>query len=609
MRNYILKNKIGSLNYGGKTIDFIPEKMENVGNLYFTEIDGVRFEYTLEFPEDNSFYSSLRITNLSNENSKQIINVNSLDLTLSKYGTAVLETLSGDGCTSKNFIEQRAVLADGTDYFASPTGGRSSNLTAFPYFDITDDKNTYVFGVGWSGQWKMNVDTNENSFRVKFGLCRCNLFLTPGETALFPSAVCKKGVGLTSVRNEFKELIRKNYSPQANVEGDILRPICLSVGDCFKDEKNSYENMLKEVDLAAKAGFDVAWADAIWFKGKWDKGVGNYIFKDFLTEGLKPVFDSAHEKGLKTVMWFEIERAFPYTEMYNEHGNFLMPHSVLLDFKLVDLGNDGCRQFLFEKLSEMIETQGIDILRIDCNIDPILYWDYADSPDRVGIKEIHYIDGLYKLWDALLERFPHLSLDNCASGGRRLDFELLKRSVNYCRSDYTNEHIRAEKARFAAIQSRNLNKYVPYTSPIIGGEPSVYAARVGFTGAICFSTSFVEENQTEQTKKIIEECKRVRPLWNKDFYPLTEQYDFWTVYQIDRDDKGAVYYLRHDGAENDSKTVTLEAIDQKADYKVVITDEQMQKTEKILSGAELKEKLCIKIDATRQSALVEYEKI
>ena len=295
--------------------------------------------------------------------------------------------------------------------------------------------------------------------------------------------------------------------------------------------------------------------------------------------------------------------------MYKEHDDFLLRHSVLYDFKLVDMGNEEARNFVFEKLSEMIATQGIDILRIDANIDPILYWDYADSPDRIGIKELLYIDGVYKLWDALLDRFPHLTIDNCASGGRRLDFELMKRSVSYCRSDYTNDHVKAEKARFAAIQTRNLNKYIPYTSPIMGGEPSDYLVRLGFTGAIVLLPPFLEAQNLELTKELIRECKRVRPLWNKNFYPLTEQNEFWTVYQINRDDKGAVYFLRHDGAETDNITVKLKGIETDARYKVMITDEKMQKTETELWGKAFAENLCIKIDATRESVLVEFEKI
>ena len=44
--------------------------------------------------------------------------------------------------------------------------------------------------------------------------------------------------------------------------------------------------------------------------------------------------------------------------------------------------------------------------------------------------------GMYRLWDALLEKFPHLIIDNCSSGGHRIDIETLRRSVPLWRSDY-----------------------------------------------------------------------------------------------------------------------------------------------------------------------------
>ena len=43
--------------------------------------------------------------------------------------------------------------------------------------------------------------------------------------------------------------------------------------------------------------------------------------------------------------------------------------------------------------------------------------------------------GLYQFWDDLLKKHPDLLIDNCASGGRRIDFETLRRSVVLTRSD------------------------------------------------------------------------------------------------------------------------------------------------------------------------------
>ena len=50
--------------------------------------------------------------------------------------------------------------------------------------------------------------------------------------------------------------------------------------------------------------------------------------------------------------------------------------------------------------------------------------------------EIRYIEGLYAFWDALHEQHPGLLIDNCASGGRRLDLETISRSAALWRSDF-----------------------------------------------------------------------------------------------------------------------------------------------------------------------------
>ena len=62
-------------------------------------------------------------------------------------------------------------------------------------------------------------------------------------------------------------------------------------------------------------------------------------------------------------------------------------------------------------------------------------WRRADAEDRQDIFEIKHIGGLYRLWDRLLEKFSYLLIDNCASGGRRINMETLKHSVPLWRSD------------------------------------------------------------------------------------------------------------------------------------------------------------------------------
>ena len=103
---------------------------------------------------------------------------------------------------------------------------------------------------------------------------------------------------------------------------------------------------------------------------------------------------------------------------------------------MFDLGNKEAREWLCRYIGDLIERNGIDYYRQDFNMEPDKYWAAHDEAGRTGMKEIRHVEGLYAFWDYLLERFPGLLIDNCASGGRRLDLETTSRSAPLWRSDY-----------------------------------------------------------------------------------------------------------------------------------------------------------------------------
>lgn len=47
--------------------------------------------------------------------------------------------------------------------------------------------------------------------------------------------------------------------------------------------------------------------------------------------------------------------------------------------------------------------------REDFNIAPLSYWRGADASDRQGITENKYIQGIWKLWDYILEEYPYVT--------------------------------------------------------------------------------------------------------------------------------------------------------------------------------------------------------
>ena len=100
------------------------------------------------------------------------------------------------------------------------------------------------------------------------------------------------------------------------------------------------------------------------------------------------------------------------------------------------------RAWLTDHIDRQITENGIDVYRQDFNFDPLPYWQAADTPNRQGISEIKYIEGLYSFWDELLQRHPNLIIENCASGGNRMDYALMRRTDIAWLSDETDPSYR-----------------------------------------------------------------------------------------------------------------------------------------------------------------------
>lgn len=605
----ILKKKIASLWFDGELLELIPKEMQKNDNGFVLCKNGVEFNLELNTYGENAFYCKFSIYNNSNSNSPRIAEVNSFDYSFESEENPVLSSLTGDCCTDYSETQKSINLPNGYIYNAQPTGGRSSNTTAFPYFNITDEKRSRVFAIGWSGQWKNTIFANKDSYRVMVGINNCDFYLKPYESVVFPSMLVLEGENLIDSRNEFRQLIINHFSPKKSPE--VLRPVSLYVGDCFKDEKNTEEFILNQIKSAEKYNFDVVWADAIWFKGKWDKGVGNYEYKDILPNGMKNISAEAHRLNKRFLQWFEIERAFCGTEMHTNHNDMTLSNMTRFEFNLVDFGNPNTWNYLFEKISTMIKEQGIDIFRQDANIDPLLYWESNDEKGRTGIKQLLYINGLYRFWDALLEEFPDLVIDMCASGGRRLDFETMRRGVSYCSSDYPNEGLKDYQIKFNTMHMANLNIYVPNISSISLGIANTYFFRAGYNGAICIANPefFTNDYTSEKAKFLVEEAKRLRPYYYGDFYQLADEEADFFAYEFCLKDKGFAMFLRHEKSTDDSLTVSLNGVDIDKNYEVCLTNEELESTKEIISGKELKEGYTVKLNDVKTSMVLEYGSI
>jgi alpha-galactosidase len=306
------------------------------------------------------------------------------------------------------------------------------------------------------------------------------------------------------------------------------------------------------------------------------------------------------------LLWFEPERVREGTDLATQHPDWVTKIDGSPNY-LFDLGNSEARVWLTDYICNFLKREGVDYYRQDFNMDPIPYWKAKDKPDRIGISEIRHIEGLYAYWDSLLVRFPELIIDNCASGGRRLDLETISRSSPLWRTDYQYGEPNGYQCH-----TYGLNYYLPLHGT--GHyELTPYSFRSSMSSAIVLNWDINSSSGSiPEMRKYMNEFKRLRPYYYGDYYPLTGIKDItgdnvWLVYQLNRPEKqdGIVMAFRRDKALNETITVKLHGLEKDSEYELFYEDYGIKRIKK---GSELMNSLCITISDRPSSLLISYKK-
>ena len=510
------------------------------------------------------------------------------------------------------------------------SGGRSAENEA-PFFNVKDEHGGFVFAIGWSGQWNCEISRKVDTIRIKTKIEDTHFRLLPGEKIRTSSFVIMPYEGnVTDSQNKWRRLVKKHFSLIGQPGRDEYGPLFCGIWGGLKSEK-----VLERIEFIKKNNipFDYLWLDAGWygtseqdspneFTGDWGSFVGDWrVNKLVHPKELRDVAAAIKDAGMKFLLWFESERSMYTAPEALAHPEYFFRSSTgewpdVLNQKdlLLNLGNEDAWNYCFNFLSDAIETLGISCYRQDFNMKPLVYWRSNDALDRKGISEIKHINGMYRLWDKLLEKFPHLIIDNCASGGRRIDIETLRRSIPLWRSDYQcTADFKPESNQY---QNVTYGIWAPFTGTGTGRAiGDTYRIRSSYAPALTTNYIFSvdeklpdDQEMVDWLKKYCVEYKTVRPYLSCDLYPLTSvtsDRGATMAVQYDRPESkdGIVQIFRRDDSPYPSIILTLEALSDSKRY--MLTDADSGETFTI-SG---KEEFEIKMPEKRTAKLYFYQEV
>lgn len=191
------------------------------------------------------------------------------------------------------------------------------------------------------------------------------------------------------------------------------------------------EKLLPLIDAAAQAGAEYFCVDAGWYDdsadGGWWDGVGEWLpsARRFPDGGIRVVLDRIRERGMVPGLWLEPEvvgarspvaAALPADAFFQRDGVRLAEQGR----HQLDLRHPAARAHLDKTVDRIVGDWGVGYLKLDYNIviDPGTQAPGDLAPGAGLLGHAH----AYLGWlSEVLDRYPHLVIENCASGGMRMD--------------------------------------------------------------------------------------------------------------------------------------------------------------------------------------------
>lgn len=337
--------------------------------------------------------------------------------------------------------QQIESLRNASGHFANP-------VAAFARPGASEDHGEVIgLAFEYSGNFDLHaeVDTYDVT-RLQLGINERGFawHLEPGETFQTPEAlIAYSDEGYDGMSRAFHRLVLDNIVRGAWKRRE--RPILINNWEATYFDFD--EDKLVEIARTAKqAGVELFVLDDGWFGARNNDtaGLGDWTPNPArLPQGLAGLSKRINDLGLKFGLWFEPEMVNKDSDLYRAHPDWAvhtpgrhMNHGrneFLLNFANKDVVDN-----IYGQMSRLLDEANIAYIKWDMNRFVSEGYDVTRGAEHQGEAYHRYILGVYDLLERLLQRFPDLIIEGCASGGGRFDMGMLYYTPQIWCSDDTD---------------------------------------------------------------------------------------------------------------------------------------------------------------------------
>ncbi|MFI4913373.1 MAG: alpha-galactosidase [Sedimentisphaeraceae bacterium JB056] len=403
---------------------------------------------------------------------------------------------------------ERSWSGAGTNCERFGHNGSKATIGFFPFLAVEDRQAGVFWGsqLAWSGSWQMELYRKDDAAAISGGLADREQGhwlkkMAPGESFTTPVAtIATARNNIDAICQKLTEAQKRHLAGNPEVENDlpiIFNEWCTTWGTPEHSMLEKIADRLKDTDTKYLV------IDAGWYKpddGDWNNAQGDWeVNKQLFPNGLKAAADAIRQRGLIPGIWFEMETAGPLSTANEKYDHLFLKRDgrtiVSGERKFWDFRKPEVIEYMNRKVIDLLEECGFGYLKIDYNETIGIGADGAESLGE-GLRQ--HIEGFYHFIDLVKKRIPEIVIENCSSGGQRLDTAMIAKTSM---SSFSDAHETKEIPLIAANVQRLMLPAQSQIWAVLRSDDTMarlhYSLAATFLGRMCISGELLSLNRQQ----------------------------------------------------------------------------------------------------------------
>lgn len=296
----------------------------------------------------------------------------------------------------------------------------------------------------WSGNWALRGEAGAGGRLVVSGGLHDWAFassLAPGGEFASAHVVLAFGTDgdLNTVSVPLARAGRSRWYPANGLSASL--PVEWNPWWSYEDKLIDEQHFIANAEEAARLGVEVCTMDAGWF-GPADPGT---MWHDYRGDwelvnsarfpgGVRKLADAVHARGMKFGLWCEIEAVGKSAVLAQEHPEYVATRDGA-SLGYLCFGSAEVREWAYRMLDRLIVAYQCDWIKLDFNLEPGAGCNCPHHGHGAGDGLYAHYQGYYEVLARIRARHPAVVLENCASGGLRIDLGMMRQAHTTFLSD------------------------------------------------------------------------------------------------------------------------------------------------------------------------------